>query len=86
MKIYIIERDNPQYRPEPEVFLDGNRAVSVVKEEYSKNLRHLKKKQMPDMEDMDVIGILKKLTYAVMHLLIVTMMLIVGSGESQNMN
>ena len=80
MKIYIIERDNPQYRPEPEVFLDGNRAIRW------KNLRHLKKKQMPDMEDMDVIGILKKLTYAVMHLLIVTMMLIVGSGESQNMN
>jgi len=45
MKIYIIERDNPQYRPEPEVFLDGNRAVSMVKEEYNNQMKELETSQ-----------------------------------------
>lgn len=41
MKIYIVERDNPKYKPEPEVFLDGNKAVSIVKEEYIKQMEEL---------------------------------------------
>lgn len=38
MKIYIIERDNPKYKPNPEVFFDGNKAVNTVKEEYIKQM------------------------------------------------
>lgn len=38
MKIYIVERDNPKYKPEPQVFLDGNKAVNTVKEEYIKQM------------------------------------------------
>lgn len=41
MKIYIVERDNPKYKPEPEVFLDGNKAVSTVREEYIKQMEAL---------------------------------------------
>ena len=38
MRIYIIERDNPKYKPEPEVLIDGNKAVNTVKEEYVKQM------------------------------------------------
>lgn len=41
MKIYIVERDNPKYRPEPEVFVDGNKAISTVKEEYVNQMEEL---------------------------------------------
>ena len=41
MKVYVIERDNPKYKPEPEVFLDGNKAVSIVKEEYINQMKEL---------------------------------------------
>lgn len=41
MKIYIVERDNPSYRPEPEVFLDGKKAINIVKEEYIKQMEEL---------------------------------------------
>lgn len=41
MKIYIVERDNPKYKPEPEVFLDGKKAVNTVKEEYEKQMNEL---------------------------------------------
>ncbi len=41
MKIYIVERDNPEYRPEPEIFPDGNKAISTVKEEYIRQMYHL---------------------------------------------
>lgn len=41
MKIYIVERDNPKYRPEPEVFLNGNKAASIVKEEYINQMKEL---------------------------------------------
>lgn len=45
MKIYIVERDNPKYKPVPEVFLDGNKAVSTVKEEYVKQMEELETSQ-----------------------------------------
>lgn len=41
MKVYIVERDNPEYKPEPKVFLNGNQAVSMVKEEYIKQMEEL---------------------------------------------
>lgn len=31
MKIYIVEIDNPRYKPEPEVFIDGKIALDKVK-------------------------------------------------------
>lgn len=34
MKIYIIERDNPEQKPEPEICLDGNLAKETVRKEY----------------------------------------------------
>ena len=42
MKIYIVERDNPYYRPEPEVFIDGDIAIRTVKEEYSNQKKELR--------------------------------------------
>ena len=41
MKVYVVERDNPKYRFEPEVLLNGNKAVSIVKEEYTKQMKEL---------------------------------------------
>lgn len=41
MKVYILERDNPSFRPEPEVYTDGNKAVIKVKEEYMERLGEL---------------------------------------------
>lgn len=41
MRIYIVERNNTEYRPEPEVFLDGNKAVNTVKEEYREQMEEL---------------------------------------------
>lgn len=42
MKLYIVERDNPKYKPVPEIFLDGNR---VVKEEYNMQMENLETSQ-----------------------------------------
>ncbi len=41
MKIYVIERDTPRFKPEPEVLLDGNKAVKIVKEEYINQMEEL---------------------------------------------
>lgn len=41
MKIYIIERDNPSYKPEPEVFTDGKKALDTVKREYKDQMEEL---------------------------------------------
>lgn len=41
MKIYIVERDNPSYKPEPEVFTDGNKALHIVQEEYTNQMEVL---------------------------------------------
>lgn len=41
MKVYVVERDNTRYKPEPEVFLDGSKAVSMVKKEYTKQMEEL---------------------------------------------
>lgn len=41
MKIYIVERDNPSYKPGPEVFTDGNKALRKVKEEYNLQMEEL---------------------------------------------
>ena len=41
MEIYIIERDNPYDRPEPEVLLDGNKALQIVREEYEEQMKEL---------------------------------------------
>ncbi len=41
MKIYIVERDNPSYRPEPEVFIDGNKAFEAVRIEYNDQMKEL---------------------------------------------
>ena len=40
-KIYIIERDNPSYKPEPEVFTDGKIALDKVKKEYEDQMEEL---------------------------------------------
>ncbi len=39
MKIYIVERDNPSYKSEPEVFTDGNKALEAVKIEYNDKMK-----------------------------------------------
>lgn len=41
MKIYIVERDNPNYTPEPEVFTDGRKALATVKGEYEDQMKDL---------------------------------------------
>jgi len=41
MKIYIVERDNPSYKPEPEVFTDGTKALETVKAEYHAQMEEL---------------------------------------------
>lgn len=41
MKLYIVERDNPKHKPEPEIFFDGNKAVKTIKEEYIMQLENL---------------------------------------------
>ncbi len=41
MKIYIVERDNPSYRPEPEVFTDENKALKTVRIEYNDQMKEL---------------------------------------------
>ena len=45
MKIYIIERDNPSYKPEPEVFTDGKQAFETVKREYTDQMEELETSQ-----------------------------------------
>ena len=41
MKIYIVERDNPSYVPEPEVFTEGKIAFDTVKREYESQMKEL---------------------------------------------
>lgn len=41
MTIYIIERDNPVTKPEPEVMLDGKEAEAKVRKEYEGLLEEL---------------------------------------------
>lgn len=38
MKIYIVERNNPQCWEEPEVYFDGNKAIEDIKKEYEAQL------------------------------------------------
>ena len=45
MKIYIVERDNPSYKPEPEVFTDGSKALETVKREYEDQMKELRTSQ-----------------------------------------
>lgn len=41
MTVYVIERDNPDTRPEPEVTFNGAGALQVVREEYEECMRAL---------------------------------------------
>lgn len=41
MKIYIVERNNPEEWVEPEVFYYGNEAVAEVKKEYEAQMKEL---------------------------------------------
>lgn len=41
MKIYIVERDNPQCWEEPEVYVDGKQAVADIKKEYEEQMEEL---------------------------------------------
>ena len=41
MFVYVIERDNPDTTPEPEVFLDGKQAFQTMKDEYTKMMEAL---------------------------------------------
>lgn len=34
MKIYVIERDNNSYRPEPEIYVNYDQAINTVKREF----------------------------------------------------
>lgn len=45
MIIYIVERDNSDYRPEPQVFTDGQAALDIVKKEFSKMMEDLELSQ-----------------------------------------
>lgn len=69
MKIYIVERDNPFYKPEPEVFTAGKIALETVKQNIMRRWRNLelhKKNQMLGMVLVVVIGILKMVNLVVM--------------------
>lgn len=39
--VYVVERDNPNTRPDPEVFTDGKRALEKVKKEYTSQMKEL---------------------------------------------
>lgn len=41
MKIYIVERDTPSCKPEPEVFIEGNIALETVRTEYNTQMKEL---------------------------------------------
>ena len=41
MKIYIVERNNPKTWEEPEVYLDGKRAIEDIKKEYTTQMKEL---------------------------------------------
>jgi len=41
IKVYILERYNPSYKPEPEVFTDGNKALETVRGEYYDQMNKL---------------------------------------------
>lgn len=41
MKIYIVERNNPQCWEEPEVYLDGKEAIADIKKEYEAQMKEL---------------------------------------------
>lgn len=51
MKIYIVERNNPQCWEEPEVYLDGKEAIADIKKEYEAQMEELGiEKDDPDNE------------------------------------
>lgn len=37
--VYVIERDNPECRPEPEVVLDGQKALEAVQTEFEEQCK-----------------------------------------------
>lgn len=39
--VFVIERDNPEYRPEPEVVLDGKKALETVEREFEEQCKDL---------------------------------------------
>ena len=41
MKIYILERDNFNERPDPQIFLNGNEAYETVRKEFVSKLTDL---------------------------------------------
>lgn len=41
MIVYVIERGNPEYRPEPEVMTSGENALRTVREEYEEAMEML---------------------------------------------
>ena len=41
LTVYVIERDNPQTRPEPEVLTDGKKALEMVRAEFEAQMREL---------------------------------------------
>lgn len=41
MRIYIVERNNPQCWEEPEVYLDGNEAIVDIRKEYEAQMEEL---------------------------------------------
>lgn len=41
MKIYIVERNNPQCWEEPEVYFDGKEAIEDIKKEYIEQMEEL---------------------------------------------
>lgn len=41
--IFVLERNNPENTPEPEVFTDGKEALRIVKEEYQEVMKEQEK-------------------------------------------
>lgn len=41
MTIHVLERSNPDFRPEPEVFVDGREAVKTMRKEYTQTMEEL---------------------------------------------
>ena len=41
MIVYVVERNNPENTPEPEVFLDGKQAFQIMKDEYAEMMKLL---------------------------------------------
>lgn len=45
MKIYIIERDEPKYKPDPEILFNGMDAINKVRKEYDSLMKELNTSQ-----------------------------------------